>query len=79
MRRPDGRRPRRTGFRRPRPSSGDESSTALHRGAISVSGVQFQGKDDAFVNFGSQIHAILADIRDSAPAVADAIEAAQSG
>jgi hypothetical protein len=44
-----------------------------------VSGVRFQGKDDAFVNFGSQIHAILADIRDSAPAVADAIEAAQSG
>ena len=43
---------------------------ALHRGALRVTGVQFQGKDEAYVNFGSQIHAILADIRsflDAAP------------
>lgn len=52
---------------------------ALHRGAVFVSGVQFQGKDEAFVNFGSQIRAILADIRASDPVAADAIEAAQSG
>jgi hypothetical protein len=51
---------------------------ALHRGAVFAGGVQFQGKDDAFVNFGSQIQAILADIRASDPAAADAIEAAQS-
>lgn len=51
---------------------------ALHRGALAVSGVQFQGKDEAFVNFGSQIRAILADIRASDPAAADAIKAAQS-
>jgi V8-like Glu-specific endopeptidase len=52
---------------------------ALHRGAQHVSGVQFQGKDEAFVNFGSQIQAVLADIRTGNPAVADAIAAAQSG
>ena len=51
---------------------------ALHRGARHVSGVQFQGKDEAFVNFGSQIQAVLADIRASDPAAADAIAAAQS-
>ena len=50
---------------------------ALHRGAQHVSGVQFQGKDEAFVNFGSQIQAVLADIRASAPAAADTIAAAQ--
>jgi endonuclease G, mitochondrial len=52
---------------------------ALHRGAQHVSGVQFQGKDEAFVNFGSQIQAVLADIRTSNPAAAEAIDAAQSG
>lgn len=51
---------------------------AIHRGARHVSGVQFQGKDEAFVNFGSQIQAVLADIRASDPAAADAIAAAQS-
>ena len=51
---------------------------ALHRGARHVSGVQFQGKDEAFVNFGSQIQAILADIRANDPPAAEAIAAAQS-
>jgi V8-like Glu-specific endopeptidase len=52
---------------------------ALHRGARHVSGVQFQGKDEAFVNFGSQIQAVLADIRASDSAAADAIATAQPG
>ena len=50
---------------------------ALHRGARHVSGVQFQGREEAFVNFGSQIQAVLADIRGSDPAAGDAIAAAQ--
>lgn len=50
----------------------------LHRGARHVSGVQFQGKDEAFVNFGSQIQAVLADIRLNDPPAGDAIAAAQS-
>lgn len=50
---------------------------ALHRAARYVSHVQFQGKDEAVVNFGSQIQAILADIRAACPAAADAIAAAQ--
>ncbi len=36
---------------------------ALHRGARFVTGVMFQGKQTAFVNFGSQIQAILSEIR----------------
>jgi hypothetical protein len=43
-----------------------------------VSGVQFQGKDQAFVNVGSQIQAVLGDIRASDPAAADVIATAQS-
>ena len=55
----------------------DWQVVALHRGARYTSGVQFQGKDEAFVNFGSQIQAVLADIRVNDPAVAGAIDAAQ--
>jgi endonuclease G, mitochondrial len=36
---------------------------ALHRGAKFVTGVSFQGKPTAYVNFGSQIPAILQDIQ----------------
>jgi endonuclease G len=36
---------------------------ALHRGAKYASGVNYQGKDTAYVNFGSQIQAILADLK----------------
>jgi V8-like Glu-specific endopeptidase len=36
---------------------------ALHRGAKYASGVKYQGKDTAYVNFGSQIQAILADVK----------------
>jgi endonuclease G len=51
---------------------------ALHRGARHASGVQFQGKDEAFVNFGSQIQAVLADISANDAPAANAIAAAQS-
>jgi V8-like Glu-specific endopeptidase len=50
---------------------------ALHRGSIYAPGVPFQDKDEAFVNFGSQIQAVLADIHGTAPAAAEAIAAAQ--
>lgn len=36
---------------------------ALHRGAKYASGVSYQGKETAYVNFGSQIQAILADVK----------------
>jgi endonuclease G, mitochondrial len=51
---------------------------ALHRGALRVTGVQFQGKGEAYVNFGSQIHAILADIR-AFPDAAAAMAAGRDG
>ncbi len=50
---------------------------ALHRGARHVGRIQFQGKDEAFVNFGSQIQAILADIGANDPRAGDAIAAGQ--
>jgi endonuclease G, mitochondrial len=36
---------------------------ALHRGATYVSGVTYQGKSTAYVNFGSQIQAVLEDVK----------------
>lgn len=51
---------------------------ALHRGARHTDGVQFQGRTEAFVNFGSQIQAVLADIRERDGAAADRIAAAQA-
>ncbi len=50
---------------------------ALHRGARHAPGANYQGKDEAYVNYGSQIHAVLDDLRASEPAVAAQIEAAQ--
>ncbi len=41
---------------------------ALHRGAKFASGVSYQGKSTAYVNFGSQISAVLDDIQLRAPA-----------
>jgi len=35
---------------------------ALHRGALQVRGVKYYGKDTAYVNYGSQLSAILAHI-----------------
>lgn len=43
---------------------------ALHRGSRAVENVKFQGKSTAFVNVGTQIAAILADVRASNPALA---------
>lgn len=43
---------------------------ALHRGATFVKGVQFQGKPTAYVNVGTHLDAILADIHDRFPALA---------
>ncbi len=42
---------------------------ALHRGACFVDDIQYQGKSSGYVNFGSQIQAILEDIRKQSPAV----------
>ena len=50
---------------------------ALHRGARHVDDTSYQGKTEAYVNFGSQIQAILGDIRNAAPTAATAIDAAQ--
>lgn len=49
---------------------------ALHRGAVYTPGVGFLGNDDAYVNFGTQIQPILADIRGTDPAAAEVIAAA---
>lgn len=43
---------------------------ALHRASMYVSDVQFQGKSTAYVNVGTQIQAILADLQARFPALA---------
>jgi V8-like Glu-specific endopeptidase len=50
---------------------------ALHRGARRVDGVQFQGKAEAFVNFGSQIQSVLADVTAADAVAAAVIDTAQ--
>jgi V8-like Glu-specific endopeptidase len=50
---------------------------ALHRGAKHAPGAKYQGKDEAYVNFGSQIQAVLDDLRATNPMVGAQIEAAQ--
>lgn len=52
---------------------------ALHRGAEHVTGVKFQGRDTAYVNLGSQIHAVLDEIRAQNAAIADEIVQCQLG
>ncbi len=42
---------------------------ALHRGAEFVTGVNFQGKSTAHVNFGSQLQAVLDKIQADTPAI----------
>jgi endonuclease G len=42
---------------------------ALHRGAVYVTGVYFQGKKSAYVNYGSQIAPVVDDIRSKVPAL----------
>lgn len=41
----------------------DWQAVALHRGSKFVTGVRFQGRDVAYVNVGTQLHAILEDLR----------------
>ena len=42
---------------------------ALHRGAEFVKGVKYQGKSTVYVNYGSQIQAVLNDLQTTVPAV----------
>jgi endonuclease G, mitochondrial len=50
---------------------------ALHRGSTFASKVDYQGKDSAYVNYGIQIQAVLADIRAVSPDAAEEIAAGQ--
>jgi endonuclease G len=52
---------------------------ALHRGAEKISGVKFLGQDTAYVNLGSQIHAVLDVVRAQNAAIADEIVHCQEG
>lgn len=52
---------------------------ALHRGAEQVGAVNFQGKNTAFVNFGTQISKLLSDLQDRLPALHAEILAEQQG
>ena len=51
---------------------------ALHRGSRAVT-VQFQGKSSAYINVGTQMHAILGDLRARHPEVADQIRPSGHG
>jgi len=51
---------------------------ALHRGSRHTDKTNYQGRTEAYVNFGSQIQAVLADLAKSAPAAAAAIAAGQA-
>jgi endonuclease G, mitochondrial len=50
---------------------------ALHRGARSAPEANYQGKTGAFVNYGSQIQAVLEDVRAHDSTIADRIVAGQ--
>jgi V8-like Glu-specific endopeptidase len=50
----------------------------LHRGAQFVDGVTYQGKASAFVNFGSQIQAVLDHLKGLEPQVHGEVVAGQS-
>jgi endonuclease G len=50
---------------------------ALHRGAQPVQNVNFQGRDTAFVNFGTQVPRMLADVKQRAAAMHAEILASQ--
>jgi V8-like Glu-specific endopeptidase len=54
-------------------------AVALHRGARLAEGANFQGKSVAYVNFGSQIQTVLADIVVQSPVAATEIKAGQGG
>ena len=46
---------------------------ALHRASRRIAAVNFQGKDTAVVNVGTQIHAVLADLEQRFPTVHEEI------
>jgi V8-like Glu-specific endopeptidase len=50
----------------------------LHRGAQFVEGVTYQGKSSAFVNFGSQIQAVLDHLRGQDPKIYAEVIAGQN-
>jgi hypothetical protein len=50
---------------------------ALHGGSTYASEVDYQGKDTAYVNYGIQIQATLADLRATATVAAAAIAEGQ--
>ena len=50
---------------------------ALHRASTVAEDVKFQGRSTAVVNVGTQIHAILAEVRKTKPKLADEIQAVQ--
>jgi endonuclease G len=50
---------------------------ALHCGAQYAAGVKYQGKETAFVNFGSQIHAVLNQIAADDISIANRVRQAQ--
>jgi hypothetical protein len=50
---------------------------ALHRGAQHATGVEFQGRDDAYVNFGTQIRAVVADLAEQDQVAGEAVALAQ--
>lgn len=47
---------------------------ALHRGSRLVDGVAFQGHSTAYVNVGTHVHVILADLADRFPTIRDEIK-----
>lgn len=51
---------------------------ALHRGAEFVKGVTFQGKSTAYVNFGSQVQAVLEELKTMNPIVHSEIQQFQN-
>jgi endonuclease G len=51
---------------------------ALHRGAVQAKGVKFQGKDTAYVNFGTVVDKLLADLSDRSRPTYDEILATQN-
>lgn len=50
---------------------------ALHRGAKYAQGVKYRGKENAYVNFGSQIQAVLDDVKKQNPVLCREILDAQ--
>ncbi len=52
---------------------------ALHRGAEFVKNVTYQGKSTAYVNFGSQVQAVLDQLKVDAPVIHTELQQGQAG